>query len=122
MTDSALSFTEMNLLDFRRREKMAIYERELKLLNQTKSIKNLVVLKRTVDSKSWWELMVFVNDQEEGLTVLTARNTDRRWAKLDSLHTFIADTCSNVDSFVVEIHDRAEQFQPTTRSNRSHET
>lgn len=96
-----------------------IYERELKFLDQSKVIKELVAKKKTANDDEWWELDVYLkNKEDEALMVITIRNTPRRWVRLNSLYTFIEKTCPSLSYFKVTMIKTNEESPPNKEDKR----
>lgn len=78
---------------------MAIYERELHLLDNANSVHEITVIPKKGNGSLWFEIVVHLKDKqnENGLLVVTSRNTPRTWKNLDTLYKFLGDVCPNTE-------------------------
>ena len=72
---------------------MIIFERELGLMDESGAIEGFTAIERQEDAKTWYELIVAVENQDDPYTVTTARQSPRRWVHLNTLFNFIKEKC-----------------------------
>ncbi len=70
-----------------------IYERELGILSDSGVIEELSTRIMKDGETEGWVLYAKIKEKEGESLIITARNTPRRWKKLDTLEAFIRKTC-----------------------------
>jgi hypothetical protein len=74
-----------------------IYERELEILSESGVVSDMIARKLEGEENQGWVLFVNIKEKEEESLIITARNTPRRWKKLDTLEAFIRKTCPKAE-------------------------
>jgi hypothetical protein len=80
-----------------------IYERDLEILSVSGVVQDVTARKLTGEEAQGWVLFVKIKEKEEEILIITARNTPRRWKKIDTIEAFIRKTCPKVGYFKVEL-------------------
>lgn len=85
--------------------KMIIYERELRLLGRSGSVVWVKAVCSDKDEKLTWHLEVKLTGEKEHAHLVNSINEPRQFPKLNTVVSFVADICPNVDSIEVEIRE-----------------